>query len=38
MTVLWTALIMAGVVMILVAVWPSIRPARKRDTDDQDRG
>ena len=28
MTVLWTLLIVVGVAMIIVAVWPSIRPGR----------
>jgi hypothetical protein len=37
MTVLWTALIVIGVVMIAVAVWPSIRGSRPRDPDKRDR-
>jgi predicted anti-sigma-YlaC factor YlaD len=36
MTVLWTALIIVGVVMIVAAVWPSVREGRRRHDDKRD--
>ncbi|WP_284044552.1 hypothetical protein [Actinoplanes sp. M2I2] len=40
MTVVWTALIVVGAGMILVAVWPSVNEGRRRhrDTGERDSG
>jgi hypothetical protein len=36
MTVLWGALIVAGLVMVLIALWPSIRERKRPGDSDQE--
>jgi hypothetical protein len=37
-TWLWTLLIVIGIAMIVVAVWPSIRGGKDKDPEDDQKG